>query len=362
MVKHWYLSLKAIQMLYKRSKSVFLIFIIMQMFTCMGLTFFFTTIYSARENYVRQTESARTLRVTPPSNFSAKTTEGKIESLANQSSAKIQNITFTFVLPSEQNTEQPQTWKAYLHSEEFRMRVVGKSITRQDTEQKAPVLVASYSSLSDSIPKIGTTRSVNGIDFQIIGYYSDPIIKGEIPYTVGLEAFYLREMEFTVPIDATDNQKEALANSIQSAMPGSTVILPAKITQKTLNSMVIPLAAALLVGGNSLITLLFLFKYMLESSRTDFFVLKICGGSPNGLFAMMAKALAAVFTGCFLAGFLLFAAFKSIWRNSPIFAGSGIPPFIVLLVYLISLAIILLAMVPYLARYRKQTLNSGGAL
>lgn len=361
-MKHWYLTFKTIQLLYKRGKGIFFIFVVMQVITCMGLTFFFTTIYSARENYVRQTESARTLRVTPPPDFSAKTTEGKIDGLVNQSSANIQNITFTFILPSEQNTEQPQTWRAYLHPEEFHARVVGKGITRQDTEKKAPVLVAVYNSISDSVPKIGETRSVNGIAFQVIGYYFGSIIRGEIPYTVGLESFRLREMEFTVPMDATDNQKETLANSIQAALPGSTVTLPLKITQKTLNSMVIPLAAALLVGGNALITLLFLFKYMLESSRTDFFVLKICGGSPNGLFAMMANALTVLFTGCFLAGFLLFAAFKTFFGNSSIFAGSGIHPVIVALVYLISLAVILLVMLPYLTRYRKQTLNSGGAL
>lgn len=345
---------------------MFIIFILMQIIICMGMIFFFTTIYSTRENYIKQYESVRTIRISQFSPGANQSVSQFMDELKKDQKIKIENAKFEFILKSEISMETPRKWISYLYPEQFSNRVVGKGITQTEIENLSPVLLASnvptLASSEGPVMNIGDTLSLDGLNLRVSGYYRLIGYRGEIPYTVGLKHFYLNEMNLTLPVEASDNQKEYLANQLKAALPESKVIMPTQITQKTISSMVIPLAAAFLVGVNSIISLLFIFKYMLESSRTDFFVMKICGSSNKKLFLTIVNELAAVYTGCFLVSLTLFTLFRSIFRENPIFLNSRTDLPIVLIVYVISFAVILLIMIPYLIRYRKQTLNSGGTI
>lgn len=338
----------------------------------MGFIFFYTTILTARENTIRQYNSMRTIRVVPAASLSQELKSSLVLKLRKNSAAAIDDIEMNFILNSEVKKDKPRSFIAYLHPEEHSGRIIGRGITQEEIEKQAFVLVSGNASMPPDTPDeeknaekkyyAGDTVSFDGMDFAVIGSFHEYPATEEIPYTVGLNHFCLKELDIMVPAETSDNQKKALGGYVQGLMPGSRVTLPKPINQKLLINMFIPLAAGLLIGLSAMINFLFVFKYMLESSRKDYFVFRICGSSSRKLSAVLFSELIFLFTVSYAAGALIFAGFRRAFKTNFIFAGSEFHFSQVALIYLISVLLIVLIMIPYLLKYRRQAVNGGGTV
>jgi hypothetical protein len=357
---------KSTVLLFRRNRAAFVIFLAVQTVVSLGFVFFFTTTFTARENYMRSRENMRTVEVDLSEPAAGSSVAGLPDKLAKNPAVSLSNIQFTFILNSEKGKERPRQFIAYRNPDEYKSRIVGAGITQRQITEKSPVIVSgNMDRMMD--PKsvwhqAGDTEELDGLKLKVIGTYQTTDNYGEIPYTVGLRHFALKSMKLQVPAGATDNQKEALGQYAESLIPGCRVKVPVPLTQKVLGNMLFPYLAGLLIGVSALANLLFIFKYMLESSRQDYFVYQVCGCGRKKMAAVLSCELFSLFTLCFAAGTLLLAGLRQAYRTNSVFAGSSLQAPQVLLVYAVSLLVIALIMTPYLLRYRGRAVNSGGEL
>ncbi len=274
------------------------------------------------------------------------------------------NIRLTFTLNSEKEKEKPRTFIAYLYPDLYKDRIVGRSISQKNIASQTPVMISGNEDLNFNPAArhfhTGDYVDLDGIKFSVIGCYNSIGESGEIPYTVGLSHFTLTELQLLLPADTTDNQKERLGDYLKSLIPNGKVTLPQPLTQKVLMNMFIPFAAAFIIGISALVNLLFIFKYMLESSQEDYFVLKICGCGNHKLFSVLFSELVLLYTLSYLAGEFLFSKLRQVFRENTLFVNSQLDASPVVIVYLVSVLLIVLVMVPYLMRYHKQVRYLGG--
>ncbi len=278
----------------------------------------------------------------------------------------LENIQLAFTLKSENKKENARKFIAYLYPDRYKDRIVGKSISQQNIANQTTVMICGNEDLTYNPDakhfNTGDSVDLDGVKFSVIGCYNSIGESGEIPYTVGLSHFTLTELQLLVPSDSTDNQKERLGDYVKRLIPNGKVTLPQPLTQKVLMNMFIPFAAALIIGFSALINLLFIFKYMLESSQEDYFILKICGCSNRKLFSVLFSELVLLYTLSFLAGEFLFSKLRTIYRQNTLFVNSQLDAPQVGIIYFASILLIVLVMVPYLIRYRKQVMNPGGSI
>lgn len=358
---------KSVGLLYRRNHTAFIIFIAVMVTVSLGFVFFFTTTFTARQNFLRQRDGMRTIEASqeqPPQKADAMALP---EKLSKNPVIALDNIRYTFSFHMDKNSGPAPSNElvAYWKPEKSRENdnTVGKNITAQEIADEAPVLVGGNMSSPGSKPilhKTGSTEKVGGVSLKVIGTYSSSDSYGMIPYTVGLRHYTLQGVQLVVPASASDNQKEQLGQYLQTLLPGSRVTVPQPLKQEALGSMLISYLAGFVIGVSALVSLLFIFKYMLESSRRDYFVYQVCGCGGRKLFCVLLCELFFLFTLCFAAGTLLLAVLRLIYRTNIVFAGSSMQAADVLLIYLLSLLMILVIMVPYLLHYRKQAVNGGG--
>lgn len=357
---------KGIRLLYRQSRAAFILFLLVQVTVSTGFIFFFTTTYTTGKNYLKQYDSMRTIRADLQPSTSVSNAETLPDKLMNNSVLKPTNIVFTFILPSEKNSASPRTFTAYQNPTEFQGRIQGQKITEKQIQEKASVLVSGNfgdPTVSGNRYQTGTTVKLDGTDFKVIG--TDPLCNntcGEIPYTVGLHSFSLLNVSVMVPADAVDDQKEQLGQYLHNLLPEASMKIPVSLTQKTFSNLMFPFIAGLLVGVSALINLLFIFKYMLESSRKSYFVFQACGCNKGRLVQIIFGELLELFTGCFVVGAGVFAALRSAYSTNNIFKGSELLVSHVFAVYLLLAFILMLIILPYLRHYGKQIINSGGEL
>ena len=355
---------KTTVLLFRRNRVAFVIFMAVQTVVSLGFIFFFTTTFTARENYLRNYNSMRTVEVKLNEPVSGPSVAGLPDKLAKNPVVALSNMQFTFILNSEKGKEHPRQLIAYRNPDEFKSRIVGTSITQNQIAEKSPVILSGNMDRSmDSKAvwyQIGDMEDLDGLKLKVIGTYRTTENYGEIPYTVGFQHFSLYGMQLQVSANATDNQKEQLGKYVETLFPESRVKVPVPMTQKVLTNMFFPYMASLLVGVSALANLLFIFKYMLESSQQDYFVYQVCGCGHRKLSTVLACELFSLYTFCFALGFLLFASLRQAYYTNSIFAGSCLQIPQVLLVYAASLLVITLIMAPYFLRYRKRTVNGGG--
>ena len=308
----------------------------------------------------------RTIEADINNPLSKDTANSLMTKLQKNPAVSLDNIQLTFVLNSEKTNEKSRNFVSYLHPDMYSSRIVGKSITQKDIENQSPVFVSGNEDLEYRQDakhyNTGDVVNLDGIKFTVVGSYHVCGNSGEIPYTVGLNHFALTKLQLLVPPDATDNQKERLGNYVQKLIPGCKITLPKPLVQKVLGNMIISYAAGLLIGISALINFLFIFKYMLESSREDYLIFKICGCGNRKLFSVLFVELVSLYTLSFTIGTVLFAGIRQIYHTNSIFANSQFNISQVLLIYLVSILLIVMIMIPYLFKYRKQTVNSGGAI
>ena len=209
----------------------------------------------------------------------------------------------------------------------------------------------------------GSTVQLNGMPFQVIG--TNPLsyhMSGEIPYTVGLRSFVLTQVDVTIPASAADDEKQQLSDYVRGLLPGAKLTVPQSLTERTFVSLFFPFLAALLIGVSALVNLLFIFKYMLESSKKSYFVLQVCGCSRGKMLEILFGELLLLFTGCYLLGTAIFAGLRYAFRTNTVFTNSAFVPAHVLVIYCVTVCLMVLLILPYLRHYGKQIVNSGGEL
>ena len=360
------LILKSVILLFRRNHAAFVIFMAVQTIVSLGFVFFFTTTFTARENYLRNYDSMKTVEVNLNEPVAGSTVSRLPKKLDNNPVVSLDNIQYMFVLNSEKRKESPRIFTAYRNPDEFKIRIIGDSISNQQINDCLPVIVSGNMDRAMDPKAVwyqtGDTEELDGLKVKVIGTYRATENYGEIPYTVGFQHFCLQSMQLRVPANATDNQKEQLGKYVEALLPRCRVKVPAPLTQKVLTNMFFPYMASLLIGVSALANLLFIFKYMLENSRQDYFVYQVCGCGQRKLSAVLACELFSLYTICFAAGTLLFIGLRQAYHTNSIFAGSSFQAPQVLLVYAASLLVIALIMVPYLLRYRGHAVNGGSAL
>lgn len=130
---------KEIALLYHNNRVAFFIFLLVQVTVSIGFLFFFTTTYTAQQNYVRQYNSMRTITAKLPLSTQVQEPEKLPEKLIKNSILTPTNLTFSFILPSEKDSDAPRNFTAYWNPEEFAYQVMGKKITKQHIRSAAKV-------------------------------------------------------------------------------------------------------------------------------------------------------------------------------------------------------------------------------
>lgn len=350
-------------LLFRRNRVAFLIFIAVLTVVSLGLVFFFTTTFTSGENYIRNYDRMRTVEAVLNKPVVGSSLSELPKKLEKNPVIILTNIKYSFILNSEKERDHPRNFIAYQNPDEFKSRIVGQSITRQQIDDGSPVIV------SGNMPKemdstsvwyeAGSTEILDGFKLDVIGVYRTTDDYGEIPYSVGLQHFALQSVQLRLPVDATDNQKEQLGEYVKSVLPECRVTVPKPMTQSVLAHMVLPFAAGIIVGISALANLLFIFKYMLECSRSDHYVYLVCGCSRRKLSAVFACELFSLYTLCFTMGTLLFTLLRQANAANTVFCGTELQAPQVLTVYAGSLLVVALIMAPCLLRRRAVT--GGGA-
>ncbi|WBY64208.1 FtsX-like permease family protein [Thermocaproicibacter melissae] len=348
-------------LLFRRNRIAFVIFTTVLTIVSLGLVFFFTTIFTSGENYIRNYDRMRTVVATLNQSVSNSSLTDLPEKLENNPVMKLTNIQYDFILHSDIEKENPPHLIAYQNPNEFKSRIIGESITSKQIADCSPVLVCANESVgSASVSKVGDSKLLDGLTLKVIGFYPSYHEYGEIPYTFGLQHFVLQSVSLRMPVDATDDRKEQLGDYVKTVLPECSVTVPKPMTQSVLSHMLLPLAAGIIVGISALVNLLFIFKYMLECSRNDLSVYLVCGCSRLKLSAVFACELFLLYTLCFTAGTLLFVWLRYANAENTIFLGSELRIAHVLAVYAGSLIVIALIMIPSLLKYRRRIDTSGG--
>lgn len=354
---------KSICLMFKRNRVAFILYLVVQVIISLGFVFFFTTVITASESFAKERDAVRMLMVNMDDLISAQDGKDFVAELCKNTPAALDKVTFNFVLKSEQYEKDPEIYSAVLDPEQGGKVIAGRNITRQDVEEENPVIVTKAYNLDFQKDKknyaVGDVIQLNSVNFTVIG---NTVSTTQIPYTTGFDHFILMKMYFLTSSDATDNQRVALGDYIKKKMPRCTVTLPQKISQRALSKAMIPLMAGLFVGVSALVSLLFIFKYMLESSREDHFIFRICGCGEQRLFFILFGELALLFTLCYTVGALLFMWLRRIFEANELFTHSQLLFSHVAFIYFASVLIIAIIMVPYLLKNRKLPLNSGGTV
>jgi hypothetical protein len=204
-IKMKFLSLvwKSTVLLFRRNRAAFVIFLAVQTVVSLGFVFFFTTTFTARENYMRSRENMRTVEVDLSEPAAGSSVAGLPDKLAKNPAVSLSNIQFTFILNSEKGKERPRQFIAYRNPDEYKGRIVGAGITQRQITEKSPVIVSgNMDRMMD--PKsvwhqAGDTEELDGLKLKVIGTYQTTDNYGEIPYTVGLRHFALKSMKLQVP-------------------------------------------------------------------------------------------------------------------------------------------------------------------
>ncbi len=362
----------SLRVLFRQNRIAFAIYLLLQIVISLGFVFFFTTILTARENYIQKQDSMRIVSV----DFASAPSTSQIKEAINQLKARTiapEYMILIFASPSDTIfTEKPiQYYSIYPPSNEY---IVGESITTQSTIEKRKVAIIGsfHNGFFDErnpdsdkyfyYPKnqVGDIITIDGNSFEIIGYntvYSPDQI--EIPYTTGLDCFTLKNISFMLPINLSDNDKENFVDYLSSIFWDAQIDAPAPITQSVLIDLMIPLTVSILIGISAILSFLFLYKFIIESLQKEYCIFRLCGLSTRKLLANIITQLVLLFTLCFAIGTGILSLIRLLFKNSAFFANTALYPHQIFIIYFITLFLLIVFSTPFLIRFCKDIKKGG---
>ncbi len=353
MLKKIYILIDRIVSLYKKNRLVFILFIVVQIITIFAYTFFFTTIINTRANYVSQYTSMRTIKTDlKKCKLDKQITNNVVSIIRNNNISDIENISMFFI--DNTNTRQ---LVGYLYPNKFSKDVFGSPISLEDIQKGSYVVIPRNAdnrynpnveqySIGDNMVIINKNFKVKGIRKY---YYLD-----EIPYTTGLKFLTLSAFDIILPDSTSDKQKEMLKKYLETNIKNIKVILPESIPEKVITSLFIPLVSSIFIGLIAIFNFTFLYKYMIEKSRKDYILLRICGCSRLKSILLLFSQMAFLFTISYFISLIVLLILKK--TNVSIFSQTSITISNCLVIYISFLSIIILAITPFLISVFKKSL------
>lgn len=354
MTRFFFLLCEKTMTLIKTNLFVFLIYIMVLIVTAFSYLYFYSTVVKNRTDFVSKYESMRTISVTLQND---KTIDSKIvDEIINNGVAKPDQVTFYFT-SSEEKTPK-QLW-AYLYPEKESSSVSGESITETDVNNKSAIIIpANCDKYSDPDPthhqlhEIGDKIDIGGISFYAKGVRHGGWLD-EIPYTTGIESFKLTNFDVLMPAGLTDNDKKNVGAYFTSKLEATDVQLPKPIAVKVFGNLLFPLVASTFIGIIAILNSIFLFKYMIESNRHNYTILRICGCSLSKCLMLLLTQMALFFTVAYILSIAVFLILKAIVGSAMSLHSIDLLGY--LIIYLTFILIIIVIMLPTGINFIKNT-------
>lgn len=273
---------------------------ILQILTSFAGIFFFSTVPRATVDFVSSLNGLRIVRL----NFTEPSRKYSFDEFTriveNNNIASPEGYTFSF---SSENGHVYATTAFDIRNASI---VEGRGLTKDDIESHARYVVAGTTVLDGGIYKtelkIGDLVKINGVDFEIIGFYSTSAREFEIPYTTGFELFPLADVSIIFPPGHSDSQLDNITEYCLSSLENvySTDRLTIVAVFMSYNgSMII---ASIFVIIIALLNLCFIYKFILKRMNKYFAVLRICGMSSRGVVGHIYAVYAVILVLSFALG------------------------------------------------------------
>lgn len=301
-MKHLYCIGKTINNIWRESRLVFVIFMVIQIVVVFAYLFFFTTVPRTTMEYFKSHVEVRSIELTfrdPKVNYPL---EELLESIQENNIKKAENMHFYFSTTKEEESSMVASYSI----EQKDNTVEGNTISTTNIEKKQPVMIGALNTdIAHYDYQIGDTVERNGIKFQLIGLRK--IYSGEeIPYTLGVEKFYLKAMEIQYPTGITQAEKEAIKQHLKSQLSAVEVELPKSELERTIQRLFLILITSIGAGITAVVTFIFLFQFMIENNKRYFQIINLCGASGSDSMRLLLEVFTMLFTGSFLIGLSIY--------------------------------------------------------
>lgn len=353
MLKKIYLLSNRIISLYKKNHIVFILFIVVQIITILAYIFFLTTIIKTRAAYVSEYTSMRTIKSDLKNCDLDESTIDIVSIIKSNNVTSVENISMFFT-----DVTNSRQFVGYLYPDRFSQDVFGNPISVNDINKCNHVFIprnqdGRHNPNAEQY-SIGDNMVIKNQTFKAIGvrkyYYLD-----EIPYTTGLKFLKLTAFDIIVPEDTSDSQKEQLKDYLRTYFKDIKVILPETIPEKVITSLFIPLISSIFIGLIAIFNFTFLYRYMVEKSKKDYILLRICGCSRLKSVVLLFSQMCILFTLSYIISLIILFVLKKI-NIIGVFNNTSITVIDCLLIYLSFLLIIILTLTPFLISVLKKSL------
>lgn len=337
--------------LFFRNRLVFTIFIISQIIITYSYLFFFNIAFTNYTSYIANYSSIKTITL----NFSEQSI-GTIDSnliniLRNNGIVDIEDIRLFFSTDSSKK-DYRSYFVSYLNPDKVSV-FKGNPISEENVQNSDHVIVINDSTVEENL-RVGDTMQIDGKAFEVIGVR--PVFTNmEIPYTTGLKCFSLIQAHVILPPNTTDNQKEELGKYINSHFEGVQVELPRNILSAVLVKLFFPLVTSAFVAIVSVLSLLYMYKYMVEKIRWSYLVMRLCGCSLVKGMMILYSQLLIIFSGGFLIGMIIFHLTKNIIITMEI-ENTNLIDLNYLFVYVFFIVILTVVFAPFIYTFGKKEL------
>lgn len=300
-MKHVICIGKTIANLYKKSKLVFFVFIMVQVVVTFAYLFFYTSVPRNTAEYLKNAWEVRTINMEFENPEKGYSVESLLECIENNGMQLPENILFYF----GETADSESNLVAYYKPEKNIDLIEGKGIAQEDINEKRHVMVGVEEPTigRSNVYKIGDQIRRGDTAFEVVGVRK--IFEGEeIPYTVGCQFYHLKSIEITYPSGITTKAKESLKEYFECNLDSVKVMLPKSDVERTVEQLFLILAVSVCAGITAIVTFVFLFQFMLENNRRYFQILNLCGASGGYCILLLLEVFGMLFSGGFLLGLL----------------------------------------------------------
>ena len=361
------LILHRIGQYYKTNKLVFLLFLLGGITCAITFIFFYSNILAPVKAEGRENAIYRTYVITFES---SKTPAEILDERLN--AMHLHDILFLHII-EEENLDQvisvdkaplqfepgpgsgsrPDRIVSSFHDYAEMSPVMGRNQFTQEERQGKPAIVLPAHS---HWPKGAKTISLYGKTFEIVG--SEYSINMRIPFS-SYQAMHLPTERVYITMDqnptAAENRK--IVASLKKLFPESDIADPSGTVRD--EYMQIAMATALIsaVYLLALISFLFLMKYMIDQNRHENIVYSIVGASRRNVIAILFVDIFVLTSLTILGGILFYLLFQTVlFDRINLASGIRLSGIDFLVIYLLMIGLSCLASIPFLWKYRKDSL------